>query len=127
MTVRPSTGPFLAWGGVGAGLCLATLTPLTIGILVLPAAVAAGAVLLIWRRSRNGSAVGLLSGVGIVPLYVGYLNRDGPGNVCHTIAGGQECVGEWSPVPWLVLGGLLAACGCALFLWLRARAGQQAA
>jgi hypothetical protein len=47
--------------------------------------------------------------------------------VCHTIAGGQECVGEWSPVPWLVLGGLLAACGCALFLWLRARAGQQAA
>jgi hypothetical protein len=127
MTVRPSTGAFLAWGGVGAGLSLAALTPLTIGILVLPVAVASGAFLLVWRRSRNGSAVGLLSGIGIVPLYIGYLNRDGPGNVCHTIAGGQECVSEWSPVPWLAIGGLLVAAGCVLFLWLRARVGQPAA
>jgi hypothetical protein len=127
MTVRPSTGPFLAWGGVGAGLCLAALTPLTIGFLVLPLAVASGIALLAWRRGRSGSVVGLLSGLGIVPLYVGYLNRDGPGNVCHTIAGGQECITEWSPVPWLVLGGLLVVAGGGLFLWLRASAGRTAA
>lgn len=127
MTVRPTTGPFLAWGGVGAGLCLAALTPLTIGILVLPLAVASGIALLAWRRGRSGSAVGLLSGLGIVPLYVGYLNRDGPGNICHTIAGGQECLAEWNPVPWLVLGGLLVVVGGGLFLWLRASARRTAA
>lgn len=124
MRARADTGAFVAWAGVGAGLCLAALTPLTIGIFVLPVAVAAGIALLVWRRGRNGSVVGLLCGFGLVPLYVGYLNRDGPGTVCHAIAGGQECGTEWSPVPWLAVGALLIAGGIALFLWLRARPGQ---
>lgn len=126
MRARAGTGAFLAWGGVGAGLCLAALSALTIGIFVLPVAVAAAIALLVWRRGRNVSIVGLLSGFGLIPLYVGYLNRDGPGTVCHVIAGGQQCDSEWNPVPWLAAGALLVAAGIALFAWLRARPGSQA-
>lgn len=126
MTARAGTGAFLAWGAVGAGLCLGVLAAPTIGIFVLPVAVVAAIALLVWRRGRNGSFVGLVSGFGLIPLYVGYLNRDGPGTVCHAIAGGQQCDSEWNPVPWLAVGALLVAAGIALFIWLRARPGGQA-
>ena len=36
------------------------------------------------RGGRNSSVIGLISGAGLVPLYIGYLNRDGPGEVCST-------------------------------------------
>src|ERR1035437_6768445 len=90
--VRPRVWPFLAWAVVGAGLCIALLTALTIGIFVLPVTLGGMAALLLWRGSRNGSAFGLPAGAGTVPLYVSYLNRGGPGNVCATAGTGQSCI-----------------------------------
>jgi hypothetical protein len=113
--VRPGYRSFVAWTAVGAGACLALLTVLTIGPFVLVAVVAALA-LLIPRRGRVEQGVtGLLSGAGLLLLYIAYLNRDGPGQVCRSSATEQTCTSEWSPWPWLVVGLVLVADGVLLF------------
>lgn len=116
---RPAIWPFAAWAVVGAGACLALLTAFTIGIFVLPLVMAATIALLRWRRTCNVAAVGLVSGLGLVPLYVAYLNRGGPGEICSTTAQGQECTTAWSPWPWLVVGLLLIGAGIVVFSALR--------
>jgi hypothetical protein len=118
---RSLTWPFLAWAAVGAGACLALLAVLTIGIFVLPLVIVATVALLTWRKGRTIAAVGVVAGLGLVPLYVAYLNRGGPGNVCSTSAGGQSCSTEWSPWPWLAAGLLLIALGVGAFVLLRSR------
>lgn len=115
--VKRSGWAFMAWAATGAGLCVAALTPFTVGLFVLVPAGVAFTGLLLWPPSRNESAAGLLSGVGPVGLYVSYLNRNGPGNVCNATE--THCVSEWSPWPWLVGGVLLIAAGIGLFVWLR--------
>jgi hypothetical protein len=118
---------FLGWATVGAGAVLGVLTMLTVGIFVLPGtALLAG--FLAWRgRGLRGRIVGpaLLTGAGIIPLYVAYLNRGGPGNVCTTWATGGSCMQEMSPWPWVAAGMFLAAGGVTLGLVLR-RAGRRA-
>jgi hypothetical protein len=112
---RPSYWTFVAWLAVGAGACLALLTALTIGPLVLVGVVAA--VVLLIRRPGNIDAAmtGLMSGAGVLLLCVAYLNRHGPGDYCTTSATEQTCTSEWSPWPWLVVGVLLVAGGVLLF------------
>lgn len=86
-----ATLAFLGWTAVGTGMVLGVLTILTIGIFVLPAtALLAG--FLAWRRPSRQAWPGLLSGLGLSPLYVAYLNRGAPGIVCTTTAlGGPAC------------------------------------
>jgi MYXO-CTERM domain-containing protein len=126
-TARPPAAPwyFLAWLAVGAGFCLSLATVLTIGVFVLPATIVALIVLLSRPGSRNSSAAGAISGLGLVPLYVAFLNRSGPGTVCSSTAGGgQECTDQWSPWPFLAIGLLLVAAGLGLFLALRRRVSE---
>jgi hypothetical protein len=122
--LRPGIGSFLAWTVVGAGLCVGFLTMLTIGIFVVPAALGAGVLVLRSRGGRTASAAGVLAGIGVVPLYVAYLNRQGPGNICTTTLTGGACITEWSPWPWIIAGLLLVAAGIGLFLWLRRSASS---
>ena len=110
---------FLLWALVGAGVCLGLLGAMTIGVFVLPAALLAGG-LLIWRTGMTSSVAGALSGAGVIPLYVSWLNRNGPGFVCTSSGdSGESCVDEWSPWPWLVAGLACVAGGVLLFRWLR--------
>jgi hypothetical protein len=105
---------FLLWALVGAGLCLGVLGALTIGIIVLPVALGAGA-LLLWRQGMTSHGAGALSGAGVVPLYIGWLNRDGPGLICSPLGdSGESCVGEMSPWPWLAAGLALVVAGVEL-------------
>jgi len=113
--------PFLAWAAVGAGACLTLLTVFTIGIFVLPLVIAATVTLLRWRGGRTVTAVGVISGLGLVPLYVAYLNRGGPGDVCSSAAAGQICTTEGSPWPWFAAGVALIIAGVAAFALLRSR------
>jgi hypothetical protein len=83
--------------------------------------IAATITLLLWRGGRTITAVGAVAGLGVVPLYVAYLNRGGPGNVCSTSASGQSCTTEWSPWPWLGAGVLLITARVAAFVLLRSR------
>ncbi len=124
-TVRaaPSAAMFFGWTAVGACASAGVLTPFTIGPFLLLGAAAAAAAS-VWRHGLNRACAGLLSGAGLIPLYVGYLNRRGPGQVCTTTATGQQCVSEWSPWPWLAFGVLLIAGGVVVFLALRHSAGR---
>jgi len=120
---RPRIWPFFAWAALGAGICLGPLTAFTpIGLFVLPVVIATLVALLLWPGSRTSAALGVISGLGLVPLFVAYLNRGGPGDVCTTSAsGGQSCDTEWSPWPWLGAGLALVALGAVAFGLLRAR------
>jgi hypothetical protein len=108
ITVLPATAPrvlsYLAWAAVGIALSIAAITPFTIGPWVAIPAIAAGAGLLAARSTRNAGMAGLLAGPGTVALWVSYLNRDGPGTVCHATGSGQQCTDEWSPWPLLAVG-----------------------
>lgn len=113
---------FGGWSVAGACWVVTILGALSIGIFVLPAAI----VVTVGLATRRTSAVGgpgVISGAGLPLLYVAYLNRGGPGNVCTTLGGGQSCVQEWSPWPWLALGVVLAAVGVVVFVTRRARRG----
>ena len=112
---RRASLAFLGWTAVGCGVALGVLTILTVGIFVLSAtALLAG--FLAWRRPGPPAAPGLLTGFGLIPLYVAYLNRAGPGNVCTTSALGQSCTQEMDPWPWVAAGLCLAGAGAALAL-----------
>jgi membrane protein implicated in regulation of membrane protease activity len=99
---------------IGALYALALLGAMTIGIFVLPVAVVATVLIGRRRRARVGRP-GLVSGTALPLMYVAYLNRDGPGTVCSAIAGGQSCVDEWSPWPWLAVGLALLVAGAIVF------------
>ncbi len=120
---KPKLSSFLAWPVVGAALSFSVLALMTIGIFILPFALLGLFILLKWGGDRR-SSVGLISGLGLPLLYVAFLNRDGPGTICSPYGnGGQQCMDEWSPWPWFLIGAALVATGIALFVRLRRALG----
>jgi hypothetical protein len=62
----------------------------------------------------------LISGAGLPFIYIAYLNRDGPGNICTPVGnGGQQCMQEFSPWPFLIIGLALIVTGLVLFIRIR--------
>ncbi len=117
---RPNWWTFFAWPIVGAALAVSVLGAMTIGLFVLPFATAGLLALLRWGGNRK-SSVGLISGAGLPFLYISYLNRNGPGDICKPFGqGGRQCMEEWSPWPWLIIGVVLVASGVILFIRTRA-------
>ena len=114
-------GWFGAWLAVGAACTVSFVGAASIGLFVLPIAVAATA-LVAWRSSLRG-VCGMIAGLGLPLLYVAYLNRGGPGNVCTTITGGQDCIQEFDPWPWLIAGVLLVVAGVVVFVHSRQVSG----
>ena len=109
---------FAGWVAVGAAWSLAGVAVLSVGLLVVPAAVV-GTVVLARKGPPGSSRFGVVTGLGLVPLYVAYLNRAGPGTVCSAIAhGGHSCLQAWNPWPWVAAGTALVALGIALFVAL---------
>lgn len=109
-----------AWFGVwlvaGASWVVTVLGALSIGVFVLPLAIAL-TVLLATRRTSSVGVPGLISGAALPFLFIAYLNRGGPGNVCSTFPdGGQGCRQEWSPWPWLAVGIVLVVAGVVVFV-----------
>jgi hypothetical protein len=93
-------GWFWAWAAVGVGAALAAVS---LGpILLLPVAVIA--VMLARRPSIRRSAFGVLSGAGLLLLYIAYLQRDGPGVTCWHTATASGCDQHLNPIPWLAIG-----------------------
>ena len=112
---RGSVALFCGWALVGAGGTLGVLSLLTIGPVVL-VLVAAATVLLALRTTDSRGLAGLPAGAGAASLYVAWLNRAGPGEVCRPLGGGgQDCMDEWSPWPWLVVGVGLVVAGVLLY------------
>ena len=112
---------FTAWFLVGVGYSLSLIGIASIGLFVLPLPVLA-TVLLLRRQHAAIGWPGLVSGLAVPLFYVAYLNRAGPGTICTTVTGGQECNDEWSPWPWLAVGVILLVLGVATFIGRQRRA-----
>jgi hypothetical protein len=120
--LRRPWAAFGAWILVGGAYAVSLLGILTIGVMVLPFAIA-GTVLLVRRPSTRAGLPGLIGGLGVPPLFVAYLNRTGPVSAgCVPISGGERCAGTWQsgnqvldPWPWLLAGLLLFAIGLVVF------------
>lgn len=112
---------FTAWLLVGAGYAVSLVGVASIGLFVLPLPVL-GTVLLARRQHASSGLPGLISGLAVPLLYVAYLNRAGPGTICTTVTGGQECNDQWSPWPWLAVGVILLVLGVATFIGRQRRA-----
>jgi hypothetical protein len=91
---------FAAWIIIGCALALAavSLGPL----LAIPATVIA--VLMLRKPAARRGAYGALVGVGVLLLFVAYLNRDGPGTACWQHGSTSGCGQDLNPLPWLFLG-----------------------
>jgi hypothetical protein len=113
--VRTGWRWFFVWLllGVAAALGAVSLGPL----LLVPAATVA--VLLGSQPRIRRSAFGLLGGIGALLLYVGWVQRDGPGTTCWQTATASGCDEHLNPLPWLVAGAVLFAAGVVAHAWRR--------
>lgn len=96
-------GWFWIWALVGAALALGAFS---LGPLVLLPVLALAAVML----SRSGirdSALGLVSGIGALCLYIAWVQREGPGTTCWHSGTASGCDQHLNPLPWLVVGAAL--------------------
>lgn len=101
---------FLGWCVAGAGACFGVLSLLSVGWFVLLGTVLLAAWL--WSVFDRGWAMGgLLTGAALPVLYVAWLNRDGPGEVCTSTATSRTCGEESSPWPLVVAAMVLAVAG----------------
>lgn len=109
---------FAGWSLVGATLALSLVGIASIGLLVLPFALA-----LLWLAYRYLAAstelLGLAAGAGLLGVIVGFINLDYYAGPCpdgqrRTENGIEGCDG-FSPVPWFVAGSLLVVGSAAAF------------
>jgi len=106
---------FVGWCLAGAAGCFGVLSMLTVGPFVLLATLFLCGWLL-WRFNFGWAMGGLLTGAAAPLLFVAWLNRDGPGEVCTRTATGETCSDEWSPWPFVAVALVLAVAGVAVFL-----------
>lgn len=100
---------FLLWLFVGAGAVLGLVGIASIGVFVLPATVVVLVAAILYSKGRG--AAGLLLGAGLVLLYVAFLHRQGPGEVCASDAVSTTCVDQLNPWPFLAVVAILALLG----------------
>ena len=113
-------GWFAVWLAVGVALAFSAVAVLSFGLFVFPFA-AAAVVLLIVRHHVDRSDWGLLCGIGLLSLYVAYVQRKGPGTVHWQTATAGGADTYLDPRPWLVAGLLLVAVAIGAFLWRQRR------
>jgi amino acid transporter len=109
---RPKWQWFVGWLFAGASYGGVLAAAFADGILLLP--IAAFGTIILTRHGREQGIPGLFSGLALAPLAVAYLNRDGPGDVCTKTPGGDACVDNFNPLPWLIIGLVLLIAG---FVW----------
>ena len=100
---------FWVWAvvGVGFGFGISVL-----GLVTIPAS-AVAAIFLLSRPRLRSSAYGVLVGIGVPLLVVAFLNRDGPGTVCHSFDSGRgvQCDDLYDPRKWAAAGLAFIAAG----------------
>jgi hypothetical protein len=118
---RPSWLQFAVWALCGATAALVLLAAFAWGPLaVAPAAAFAGLAVLI--GGANISAIGTIAGAGAWGFLLAWLNRGGPGDVCHAVSGGTQCDQEWAPWPFAVAALVLIGVAVTVFVMARRRA-----
>jgi hypothetical protein len=101
--------------GVGFGLGVSV-----VGIIAVPLALVATVLLVVFRHADH-SAFGIPVGVGLLALYVAYVQRRGPGTVSWHTSTASGTDQYLDPRPWLVAGIVLVVLGVAFFVWRERR------
>jgi hypothetical protein len=117
---KPTWVQFVVWALCGAATSVGLLAVFTIGPVLLVGAMLLAA-LALRLGGANRSAIGSGAGVGLPLLWVAWLNRGGPGQVCTTTGSGGSCDDEWSPWPWLAVGLLMILLCTAFYVLARRR------
>ena len=64
--------------------------------------------LVVWlmfsRPTSRRSAFGMVTGIGVLLVYVAWEQRDGPGTTCWQTASASGCDQHLNPLPWLFIG-----------------------
>jgi hypothetical protein len=116
---------FVAWSLAGGLLVFSVLTGFSIGLFVLPFALAA-VLVTAKRASAWPEALGVVAGAGVVSLVIAFLNRDYepcPESGVETLSPGEtsiEC-GGFDPMPWLIGGITLVSVSLVAHVVVRAR------
>ncbi|MCR6033346.1 hypothetical protein GGQ22_18170 [Nocardioides sp. zg-579] len=108
-SLRPPPWSYAWWALTGAVVGFGVVGLLTIGIFLLPVGLALLVVGCLWKPLQNSSATAAVGGLAAAPLYLAWVNRDGPGTVCETLADGTSCAERWSPWPFLAVAVVLVA------------------
>ena len=111
MTARTSGPPtwagFVLWAMLGAGLVIGFFTLSILFLVPIVIGIAAFAI----RPALARSGAGLVTGVGLVSIYVAYVQRRGPGTVCWQTTTAARCEEFLNPWPWLAVGVVLVCVG----------------
>ncbi len=102
---------FADWVLAGVLWALTSAGMLTIGIYVLPFAIAATVVGARWGPRQWP---GLLVGVGLLVGWLAWLNRHGPGDHCWSTATEAGCEELWNPWPFVGVAIALVVAGTLL-------------
>ncbi|MFL5963717.1 MAG: hypothetical protein ACJ757_12575 [Gaiellaceae bacterium] len=95
-------GWFAAWIVVGCALAFGAISFAVGPLVFIPAAVIA--VLMVRSPAARPFAYGAPIGVGLLLLFVAYMNREGPGTTCWEDGTTMGCGQHLNPLPWLLLG-----------------------
>ena len=91
---------FWAWALLGSAGALAFVS---FGVLLFVPVLLVGG-LMASRSTIRRSAFGLLSGAGVLLLYVAWVQRAGPGTTCWQHGTASGCDQHLNPLPWLFAG-----------------------
>jgi hypothetical protein len=101
---RPAFWAYSWWLAAGSLLGFGIAALLTIGPILISAAALSVGVGVALPRLRNRAALATVGGLGCAPLYIAWLNREGPGRVCTSDSAGTSCFNAWSPWPFVAVG-----------------------
>lgn len=113
----------LCWGMVGGLFAFGFVAMASIGLFVVPVAVAAA-----WLTSRHvesgAELLGLITGAGLVSLAVGLANVENfeqscPARGSEGLRESEDSCGGLDPIPWLLVGTLLTLASMSAFGWIR--------
>jgi len=103
----PDGWAYAWWAATGAVLSFGIVGLLTIGAYLLPVGLVLLVVGSLWAPLRNQSAIALVGGLAAAPLFLAWLNQQGPGRICETIEDVTACAERWSPWPFVAVALLL--------------------
>jgi hypothetical protein len=113
-TRGPTWAGFCLWAIVGAAVALGAVSFIE-PLLVLPVILLVA--LIAFRVAILDVLPGLVSGAGLLSLFVAWVQRAGPSTTCWQSGTTSGCDEHLDPLPWLVVGLALVVGACVLQAW----------